>query len=90
MENPTSAIPVELILERAKSRHPDSPGVAGQGWRGDDIQIPLAASPWPVPSDPLAISCASFQDVQPASGSRERWSDTGLDLTTEMMAVAVV
>lgn len=86
MENRTSAIPAELVLERARSWHPDSPGVAGQGGRGDDIQTPSAASPWPVPSDPLALSCASFQDAQPASGSRELWPDTGLDLTTEMMA----
>jgi len=39
-----------------------------------------------VPSDPLAISCAPFQDAQPASGSEEPWPDTDLDLMAEMIA----
>lgn len=50
----------------AKSRHPDAPRVAGQGRRGAESQTPSATGPPPVPSNPLTISCAPFQDTQPA------------------------
>lgn len=51
---------------RAKSRHPVAPRVTGQGRRGAESQTPSATGPRPVPSNPLAISCAPFQDTQPA------------------------
>ena len=62
------------------------PGWLGKDGVGPMIPRPPATSPWPVPSNPLAISHAPFQDTQPASSGKEWWLDADLDLATEMIS----